>query len=210
MKFRFSTAVLVLILVIIIGLLAYFLGKKNGSVKIENIATNEAFIKEISELSSLEIHGTATIKNTNIQNDGSISDNLKKIFLENTVNISVPYIAKYGVDLQQEKINLFPNGKIIAIHLPEPKLLSYELVLDMATGITKEGWFASTNTDYYNAIQASLYTQTKKQMESNNLHKKQTEDKIVSILKEYYKPLGYSVSVQFGDNENIIITKDSL
>lgn len=139
MKLRFSNTILILLFVLIIGTLAYLLGKKNGSVKIENIALNEVLIKEIAELSTLEIHGTATIKNTNLQNDGSLSDNLKKLFLENTVNISVPYVAKYGVDLQQQKITLVPNGKVIMIQLPEPVLISYELILDKTNFSTKEG-----------------------------------------------------------------------
>lgn len=209
MKFRFSTTIQILFLVIIIGLLAYFLGKKNGSVRIEDIALNEAIIKEIAELSTLEIHGTATIKNTNLQNDGSLSDNLKKLFLENTVNIAVPYVAKYGVNLQQQKISLSSQGKTITIQLPEPELLSYELILDKASASTKEGWFNTMSNEYYNSVQASLYTQTRNQMQNNTIYKKRTEEKIINILKNYYKPTGYSVNVSFG-NKNIITTDSSL
>ena len=209
MKFRFSTAILVIVLAVIIGVLAYFLGKKNGSVKIENIALNEALVKEIAELSTLEVRGTATIKNTNLQNDGSLSDNLKKWFLENTVNISVPYIAKYGVNLQQQKINIIPQGKTVIIHLPEPQLLSYELVMDKENTITKEGWFITQNNNYYSSVQASLYTQTKNQMQNNTLYKQRTEEKIVAILQDYYRPVGYTVSVFFGD-EHIIITDSTI
>lgn len=205
MKFRFSTTILILLLVVIIGLLAYFLGKKNGSVKIENIALNESMIKEIAKLSTLEIRGTATIKNTNLQNDGSLSDNLKRLFLESTVNISVPYVAKYGVNMEQQKINLLPQGKVISIQLPEPELLSYELILNKASASTKEGWLNTLNSEYYNSVQASLYTQTKKQMQNNTIYKKRTEEKIIAILKNYYKPTGYSVNVSFG-NKNIIAT----
>ncbi|HEY0298811.1 MAG TPA: DUF4230 domain-containing protein [Arachidicoccus sp.] len=199
MKFRFSTALLILCLVIIIGLLAYFLGKKNGSVKIENIVTNEVLIKQISELSSLEVHGTASIKNSNLANDGSISDNLKRMFMENTVNISVPFIAKYGVNLQNEKITLLAQAKSISIHLPEPQLLSYELLLDKVNADTKQGWLSSFTSDNYNAVEASLYKQTRSQLQNNSTYKKQTEEKILSILKDYYKPTGYNLQVQFGN-----------
>lgn len=194
---------LILFLIMVIGALAYFLGRKSGNVTVQNIATNDVIIKQIAELAGLEVQGTATIKHTNILNDGSFTDALKKVFVENTINISVPYIAKYGVDLQQQRVDIRQKNQTVTIHLPEPKLMSYELRMDKINASSKEGLLLTQNHDAYNAVQQSLYTKTRKELEGDATHISQAKEKIITILKQYYQPVGYKVNVSFG-NETAI------
>lgn len=196
-------ALLILLLVVMVAVLAYFLGRKNGTVTVDNIATNEVFIKQISELASLEAQGVATIKRTNILNDGSISDQLKKFFMENTINISVPYIAKYGINLNEEKIDIKEKDNSVIIYLPSPQLLSYELRMDKIQAVSEEGVLLTQSHDYYNVVQQSLYSKTRKEMENNATLIQQSKEKIIAILSQYYQPLHYKVQVIFSDSSTV-------
>lgn len=195
---------LLLTLVVIITVLAYFLGRKNGDITVQHIATNEVVIRQISELATLEAQGTASIKHSNILNDGSITDALKKIFVENTINISVPYIAKYGVDLSRQQVTIEEKDKTVYVHLPPVQLLSYELRMDKINSNSKEGLLLTQSHDAYNAVQQSLYIKTRKELESDTAHIAQAKEKIINILKQYYQPTGYEVNVSFGRGGGVL------
>src|SRR6188768_3317631 len=120
---------LLIILALIYG--GYELGKKMGKNDVRTeLIENYSFVREIAELASLEVSGTSTFTATNIANDGSFSDAFKKFFAEQTVHLSLPYTAKYGVDLHDSSMRIVRKDSVIEIHLPQPRLLSYELRLD--------------------------------------------------------------------------------
>lgn len=98
--------IIIFLCAIAIGVLAYLLGKKNGTKTTQQVALNVALVQEIAELASLEVQGTATIKTTNIANDGTVTDAFKKMFAERTATISIPYTAKYGVALKGQQITI--------------------------------------------------------------------------------------------------------
>ena len=143
----------VLIFGIALAVMAYFLGKKNGTKTIDSVAMNNVLIQQIAELSSLEVQGTASIKSTNIANDGSMTDELRKLFLEKTVNLTIPYVAKYGVDLEKQTVSIEEKNKQVYIVLPNPKLLSYELRMDKADAMTRQGLFESGNHENYKRVE---------------------------------------------------------
>ncbi len=194
---KIVTPLILLFLVASVAILAYMVGRKNGNVTIENVATNNTIITQIAELSSLEVQGIATIKSTNLLNDGSLTDQMRKLLIENTVNISVPYIAKYGVDLSGQAISVKEKDKVVQITLPEPGLLSYELRIDKADASIRKGWLLQASEAQYNEIQKRLYHQSRTQMEQNIAYKEQCIAKIRAILNDYYRPLQYKVELRF-------------
>ena len=190
---------MLLLCTIVIGVLAYLLGKKSGTKTIDTIALNAAFVKEVAELSSLEVQGTATIKTTNISNDGTMTDAFKKLFMERTVNISIPYVAKYGVNLEAQQLNIEEKNKVVHIVIPVPELLSYELRMDRADAMTRRGMLESPDETYYASIQKKLYAESRKQMEGNPVYIQQSKDRIRKILEQYYAPMQFKVEVLFKD-----------
>lgn len=190
---------LILFLVLLVGGLAYFLGKKHGTKTIDQMAMNVALIRDIAELSALEVQGTAQIKTTNILNDGSITDAFKKLFTERTLQISIPFVAKFGVDLGKQNIHIQEKDKIVSIVLPHPQLLSYELRLDRLDAMTRNGLLETSNENQYAAIQKKLYTASKNQMEQQLGYQQQAKDKIRKILENYYAPMHFKVEVTFKD-----------
>jgi len=199
-----------LLLLLGVGILAYFLGKKNASKSIENIVLNNVFVQQIAELSSLEVRGSTSVKSSNIANDGSLTDAIKKIFLEKTVNISIPYVAKYGVDLNKQKINIEEKNKQIFIVLPEPELLSYELVLDKGVANSSVGLLNASDEKSYSELMQKLYTQSREQLDRNSIYKEKTKEKIKKILTDYYAQLDLKVDITFSKDLKSKVLKDPL
>ena len=193
----------------IIGLLAlaiafFFWGRSRGREegKVE-IANNIAIVKEIAEMSALSVTGHSTVKVSNKEAESSMYGQLKNAFTENTLNVTIPYEAKFGVDLKTQDIRMDAESKKVTIYLPEVKLLSMQLKLDSVDAITKTGLLATSTIDQYVKVQRKLYNETKKSLENNTQYYRMAENHITAIMQRYYGPLGYTVETVFGKSSGI-------
>jgi len=197
------------IVVILLIVFIFWLGQWFGSKKVnQSILSNSLIVREIAELASLEVQGNANIKRSNLTNDGSWMDNLNKVFNENTIWVSVPYTAKYGVDIDDKNFTVTLKEKRVVVQLPAPALLSYELRLSQMETANKKGWFVSENDETYTDVQKKLYETSREQLKENNIYLEQSKEKIRQIIGNYYKPLGYEVEVKFGNEAGKVLKLD--
>lgn len=184
---KYISLVIVLSAAILIG---FQLGKffTNQSNKTQ-LTENYSFVKDIAELASIEVAGTTTLNSSNVANDGSFTDELKRLFMEKTVRLSAPYTAKYGVDLGNKRLRIERSDSVLKVYLPPPKLLSYELHLNRLEATNQKGWFQFSNDEMYNAFQRKMYTESRSQLETNERYLNQSRDKICMIIQKYFVPL---------------------
>lgn len=172
-----------------LGILVFWLGKQFGTKGVnQSILSNSLIVKEIAELASLEVQGSATIKRSNVENDGSWTSNFKKAFVENTIWVTIPYVAKYGISMEKDSIQVEVTDKKIMVSLPEPKLLSYELRVDRMETANRKGVLLFSDDETYTDVQKKLYVESRQQLVGNKLYVNQSKEKIVKIIREYYKP----------------------
>jgi hypothetical protein len=185
---RFISAIIIIAATIIVG---YTIGKRAGAKESRTtIIENYAFIRDIAELASLEVNGVTSFKSTNISNDDdSWSAGLKKMFLERTVTISLPFTAKYGVDLDDKNMKLVRNGDVLEVHMPRPELLSYELRLDRMEVNNQMGWLQYKDDELYTSFQKKMYAQNRSRLEQDATYLAQAQDRICGILQKYFQPL---------------------
>lgn len=183
-------------------LLVFWLGKQFGSRSTsQEVLSNSMVVREIAELASLEVQGVASIKRSNLENNGDWTDNLKKVFLENTIWVSIPYLAKYGVDVNEQNFRVSATANKITVRLPVPKLLSYELKVDKMETSNRKGWFLFQDDETYTDVQKKLYQTSRTQLESNAIYLQQSKDKIRRIITQYYQPFlkDHELEVVFED-----------
>ena len=189
---------------LIIGLLIalcaamYFLGKKSGKTEVKaTVINNTQLVKLIAELSSLEITGNTTAKITNANGEPGIWNNLKNYFAENTLQVSIPYIAKYGVDVSKAEVSINKTDTALLIKLPPCKMLSLQLVLDKIETMNQTGVFASTTIADMKMAEQQLYSAAQKDLSNNAALLEKAKQHISEIYNDYYKPLGYKVVCTF-------------
>lgn len=196
-----------ILLLILIALIytGYQLGRSTARKEAQTqLIENYSFVRDIAELATLEVNGVSTFNSTNLANDGSWTDALKKAFLENTVHLSLPYTAKYGVNLQQDSLLLSRKDSVVTIHLPQCRLLSYELRLDRVDAGSHKGWLLGENDNRYTDIQKKLYTQSRTQLEGNQLYKSQSQDRVCRLLTQYFSSLHLRAVCTFDRPSGII------
>jgi Protein of unknown function (DUF4230) len=196
---------LIIFLVLLIAGAFYFLGKKNGSADAKvTMVENVEMIKQIAELAALNVTGNLNLKVSNKGDENGVWSKFKNYFAENTLQVNLPYEAKYGVDMSNQKMSIDTKAATVNISLPNCKLMSLQLKMDKMETMTQTGLFASASMDDLVKAQKQLYTQALAQLENDPKYVKLSEDHIATILTNYYKPLGYTVNCVFGQQKSII------
>lgn len=189
-----------LVILLLIGLCTamYFLGKKSGTTEIKaTILNNTQLVKQIAELSSLEVTGTTTAKITNVGGEEGIWNNLKNYFAENTLQVTIPYVAKYGVDVSKANITINKNDTAVVISLPACKMLSLQLVLDKIETMNQTGLFATTTIADMKRAEQQLYIASSSQLSNNSALLEKAKQHITEIYNQCYKNFGYKVVCNF-------------
>lgn len=194
---------IILFLVALVALAFYWLGKKNGAGQTKtDIVQNIAIVKEIAQLASLEVNGTTNIKVSNKGEENGVWDKFRNYFTENTLQVSVPYEAKYGVDMRNQKMDIDTKSGVATIYLPSCKLISMQLRLDKLESMYQSGIFNTVTVNEFVKAQKQLYASANTTLENNPAYIKLAEDNIRNTLTKYYEPLGYKVNLVFGEKAN--------
>ena len=198
----------VIVMVLVIAFAFYFLGKKNGESNTKiSLIENTEMIKQIAELGALDVTGNVKLKISNkVDNDGTWAK-FKNYFSENTLLVTLPYQAKFGVDMSDQKMNVDTKAASVVITLPHSKLLSLQLKMDKMETMSQTGIFMNATMDDLVKAQKKLYAQALLNIESNSEYIKMAEKHITEILTNYYKPLGYSVKCVFENTTSTNILK---
>ncbi len=189
---------IIIFLVLLVAVGFYFLGKKSGSNQARtDIVQNVSLVKEIAELAALQVNGNVNIKVTNKGDNAGTWDRLKNYFTENTLQVTVPFEAKYGVDMGNKKMNIDTKAGTVTLYLPPAKLLGMQLRLDKMESMQQAGIFNTVTVEDLVKAQKQLYATANASLQSNSAYIKLAEDNISNTLNKYYAPLGYKVVCVF-------------
>lgn len=206
---RLITLIVLIVALALTIVLVFWLGQRSGSRTVnEQILSNSLIVKEIAELATLEVQGTTSHKASNISNDAGWFNNMRRVFAENTVWITVPYTAKFGVDVNEQNFHIEVTDSLVLISLPAPQLLSYELRLDQMETASRKGWLMFANDETYTDAQKKMYTVSRQQMVEKSIYSEQSKDKIRKVMAQYYAPFKRTVKVKFGNEEAQTIKLD--
>ena len=175
---------------------AFLLGKFSGNPKVEqNYNVNKAFVRRIVEMGTLEEQGTASYEYHYTEEGNGMMANLKNLVLEKHITMRIPYIAKYGVMLQDDSMRIDVDDKAnrVSVSLPEPVLISYQLVMDKVQQSADRGWLVF-KSDMTSAI-SETYASGIAAASADAANVSQSEANVVELLKGLYP--GRSVSVTF-------------
>lgn len=185
------------VLILLSMVAIFFIGQKMGAKNVRtSFFTHIDMIKEIAELGTLEVKGVANISMTNVD-DESWFGFIKKTFMEKTINLSMPYTAKYGVDMESSAFNITEKETEIEVTLPPAKLISFEAHLDQKQGMIQKGYFIFPDENAFKEAEEKLYTENKKKLAENKEYIQKAESKVTQIMQKYFKPFNKNVKVVF-------------
>jgi|LakMenE01Jun11ns_1017448.scaffolds.fasta_scaffold9954488_6 hypothetical protein len=191
---------LILILVAAIAIAFYFLGKKNGNNQTKTtMIENIALVKQIAELSSLQVSGTTQLKVTNSGGEGTW-EKFKDYFVENTLQVTIPFDARFGVDMSKQQMKVDRNSGKVTLYFPACTLLSLQLRLDKLETMSETGILASASISDLVKAENKMYNQAQEKLAGNEAYKKLAQENIQATLQRYYEPMGFKVTCVFENN----------
>ena len=198
-----------ILVTLLIAVGCYFIGVHFTQRKYENtVINNYGYVREIAELASLEVNGTAAIRRSNLEDDdASMSGIFKKMFLEQTVSLSVPFTAKYGVNMKDSSFKILRKDSVVAIYLPPVQLLSFELYIDRMQANNKKGWLIGTDEELYSRAQQKMYKEARTQLAANAMNLQQSQAKISKLLTSYFQSVGLKAVCYFHGSD-LTLKKD--
>jgi hypothetical protein len=180
-------------------IVAYTIGRKKGEASSETaLIQNVAFVRDVAELASVEVSGSTTYKSTNTSSGATgISAALRKAFLEKSVTITAPYVAKYGVDLNEQNFRILRVDSAVEVRMPHATLLSFELRLDRLETAASKGLLLFEDDDFYTAFQKRMYSQSRAQAEVSSIYLRRAEDRVCGLMTRYFAAVGLPVRCVF-------------
>lgn len=190
--------VTIVVLTIAVILISYFWGKNNGANQVKATLVNQIeLIKEIAELSTLEARGITQIKVSNAPVNGGYWDKFKNYFTENTLQVQIPYQAKYGVNLDSNVVKISVKKNTVLLEFPAVKLLSFQLQMDKIETMNQTGLFAQTTIGDLRNAQKQMYQSAVQNLTNAENLKQKAKEKIIKIFEQYFKPFGFEVECNF-------------
>jgi hypothetical protein len=188
----------VIVIVLLLCGAVYLLGKKNGSTQVRaEVVNNVQLIQQIAELAVLEANGQTTVKLSNADAESGVWANFKNFFTENTLQLSLPYTAKYGVDMNGSTVKLSQKDTLVTIGLPPVKMLSLQLRLDKMQLMNQTGLFAETTIQDMQRAQEQLYKAAQQGLVNDPALLGKARAQLQAVFTRYYQPLGYQVQCIF-------------
>jgi hypothetical protein len=193
-----KSSTLIIILLLALSGAMYFLGRKNGVTEIKStVINNQQLVTQIAELSSLEVSGNTSVKMSNAGDNSSWWEGFKNYLAENTLQVTVPYKAKFGVDMGKGKVDIKQTDTAVVLNFPAVKMLSFQLELDKLETMNQTGLFSRTTIGDMKRAEQQMYISAKQQLESNTSYLEKAKVHMAEIFTNYYKPLGYKVICTF-------------
>ena len=176
---------------LLLGGAGFYVGYISSKNKTEQkFIQNYESVKNIAELGSLEVRGVSKSETKSNTEDNTIVDVFEKTFFEKMIKIEIPYVAKYGVSMNNQDVAVRENTKdnSIQIVLPMVQLLSYELRLDQSDASSKRGLLIFENDDDFIRASRKLYAENRKMLETNPEFIKKSEEQLVKLMQNYFAP----------------------
>lgn len=193
----FSKILIAIVLLASFGACLFFYGKMRGKEQVQTqYIQNYHLIKQIAELSSLQVEGSTEFQSSTFS-DESWYGELGNLFFGQSVEVRVPYVAKYGIDFGKVEPQINNADNFIEINLPPAKLLSYELKLNQIEIKRESGWLRFGNDDVIASAQSKLYSESRARLENNAELKEKAAKNMEAILKNYFAPSGKDVFFKY-------------
>ncbi|MCX6198042.1 MAG: hypothetical protein NTY88_02310 [Bacteroidetes bacterium] len=190
--------ILVIILLAILNTAGVVIGYIKGAEKVRNgLVANFPTVKNLVQGTTVEFDSVVSISLTR-GDDETLFNLLKADSKVDSVLFSIPYYARYGVDLTVRNFRLFRNEETVEVWLPDTKLQYCELKFDrmLLNGKTTSNCTATLRTKLYEYIIPLL--------EKNKTNRKISKTATVKTLMYYFMPYKFELKVYIAEEQQTL------
>jgi hypothetical protein len=185
-------------LLIVGAVVGFIIGRQAGKSDLRSEMIDQPeLVKEIAELCVFEVDGTARLTESNTDLSRTFWNDMGDFFGERTLQLDVPYQAKYGVDLAKSDIKISGEKKKVKITLEKPALKSLELRMDRMQEFSKNGLLVFQKDNRLKLPLQKLYAETKAKLANKAEYRVKSQELIELQLQKFYTKLGVELTVSW-------------
>ncbi len=190
--------ILVLLLIAILTTAGVVIGFIKGAEKVRNgLVANFPTVKNLVQGTTVEFDSVISVSITK-QDDEALFNLLNTDSKAETVSFSIPYYARYGVDLTVRNFRLFRNEETVEVWLPDTKLQYCELKFDRM--ILNE----KATSNMTSAVRGKLYEFIIPVLEKNKINRKISKTATVKALMFYFMPYKFDLKVYIAEEQQTL------
>lgn len=194
--------ILVIILIAILTTAGVVIGFIKGADKVRNgLVANFPTVKNLVQGTTVEFDSVISVSLTKTD-DETLFNLLNTDSKTDSVSFSIPYYARYGVDLTVRNFRLFRNEETVEVWLPDTKLQYCELKFDRmilngkATTIFK--------ADNSSVARSKLYEYLIPVLGKNKINRKISKTATVKTLMYYFMPYKFDLKVYIAEEQQTL------
>ncbi len=190
--------ILVITLIAILTTAGVVIGFIKGADKVRNgLIANYPTVKNLVQGTTVEFDSVISVSLTKAD-DETLFNLLNTDSKADSVSFSIPYYARYGVDVTVRNFRLFRKEETVEVWLPDTKLQYCELKFDR---MILNGKAASNNSAI---VRAKLYEYLIPVLEKNKINRKVSKTATVKALMYYFMPYKFDLKVYIAEEQQTL------
>lgn len=176
-----------IVLVVVAALVAFYTGANYGADKMrDGLVANHPTMKNLTAGSFFEADTLISLTIDKV-NQPELHSLLFPQIKSDTIQLSVPYYARYGVDLNTRYFRVVRDKNTVEVSLPAVRPLYVELRYGRvyASGVPVMDFLPGKQ---FSAFTTALYPLVEAQLQKHRQHKKDAELKLTKAVMYYFMP----------------------
>ena len=185
--------------VVAITAIALFSFLKGVDKMRDGLVANYPTVKNILQGATTEFFDSTLVTSITKTDNEALFNLLKGDLKADTLQLSIPYYGRYGIDLSIRNFRVFRKKKTVEVWLPDSKLLYCELKFE---GMMVNGKTAVTaiNGNDYALLKKEMYEVLIPVLDKNKSNKKAAKKTVAKALMFYFMPYRLDLKLYI-DNE---------
>lgn len=185
---------LFLIAVIIIGSVALVSFIKGVDKVRDGLIANYPTVKNIVQGATTEVYDSLLVTTVTKANNEELYNLLKGDSKSDTIELTIPYYCRYGVDLSVSNFRVFRDKKTVEVWLPAIKLIYCELKFERMMVDGNSG-LQLLQGDNYPALKNKMYETLIPQLEKNKPNLKAAKTTVAKAVMFYFMPYQFDLKL---------------
>ena len=190
---------LFIFVIVAITVIAFFSFLK-GVDKVRNgLVANYPTVKNIIQGATADFFDSTLVTSINKQDNEALFNLLKGDSKVDTLQLSIPYYGRYGIDLSIRNFRVFRKKQTVEVWLPDSKLLYSELKFE-GMMVNGKSAVSAINGNDYAQLKREMYKALIPVLDKNRANKKAAKKTVAKALMFYFMPYKLDLKLYI-DNE---------
>ena len=194
---------LFLIAIIVLGAVGALSFLKGVDKVRDGLIANYPTVKNVVQGANVEFFDSLLVTTVTKTDNEELFNLLKGDSQSDSVELSIPYYGRYGVDLSVRNFRVFRDGQTVEVWLPDSKLIYCELKFERMLIDGKSGAFALKGESYV-LLKNKMYEYLIPVLDKNKSNQKAAKLVVTKAMMFYFMPYKFDLKLYINEQQQTL------